>query len=354
MQEFLPADGRVMIIAEMSANHLGDREHAMEIVRAAHAAGADAIKLQTFTSKTITLDVADPRFKAAEGTPWAGRTLASLYEEAHTPWEWHKPLKEEASRLGLSFLSSPFDHTAVDFLDELGVVAFKIASPEIIDIPLIERVARTQRPCILSTGMATLSEVDEAVRAFRKRSDSELVLLKCTSAYPAPWKDMNLRAMQTLAEAFAAPVGLSDHSPGFTAAVAAVALGARVIEKHLTLSRKDGGPDAGFSLEPDEFAELVRNVRAVEEALGNSVLGPRESELPHRRFRRSLFLVSAVRKGEVLTGHHVRSIRPGDGLPPKFLPQVLGAKARRDLPMGEPLTWDCLDFDTETRKGEVG
>jgi N-acetylneuraminate synthase len=317
-------------------------ERALEWVRAAKEAGADAIKLQTYTADTLTLPC-DNRYFRIQGTPWAGRTLHDLYKEACTPWEWHPRLKEAAEREGLDFFSTPFDPTAVDFLEKLGVPAYKVASFELVDIPLIRRIAQTGKPMILSTGMATLEEVREAVEAARGAGAREIVLLKCTSAYPAPLEEMNLRTIQNLREVFGVPVGLSDHTLGIVAAVAAVALGACVVEKHLILDRKGGGADAAFSAEPGEFAEMVRAVRQTEKALGTVRYGPTSGEEATRVFRRSLFVVKDVRRGEVLTAEQVRSIRPGNGLHPRHLDEVLGRRVTRSVPMGTPLTWDLLE-----------
>lgn len=311
-------------------------------MRAAKHAGADAVKLQTYTPDTLTIDCANEHFQIGAGTPWAGRTLYELYQEAYMPWEWQPRLKAVADDLGLPLFSSPFDRTAVDFLDDMGVPAYKIASFEVVDLPLIEYVARKRQPMIISTGMATLGEIDEALSAAHYGGATQIALLKCSSAYPAPPEEMHLRTIPHLASAFGLPVGLSDHSPGITVAVAAVALGACIVEKHLTLSRAAGGPDSAFSLEPHEFRALVEAVRTAEQARGAVCYGPHEHELPSRAFRRSLFVVHDVKAGEPFTGENVRSIRPGNGLPPKVLPAVLGRRASRDLTRGTPLRWDHL------------
>lgn len=336
------------IIAEMSANHDQNIEKAKAIIRAAKNAGADAVKLQTYTPDTITIDVdADP-FRIGEGTLWTGRTLYALYGEAYTPWEWHGELKALANSLGMDLFSSPFDHTAVDFLEELDVPAYKIASFEIVDIPLIRRVAQTKKPTIMSTGMATLAEIEEAVQAFREAGGEELVLLKCTSAYPAPAEDANLRTIAHLAETFGAPAGLSDHTMGIGVPIAAVALGACVIEKHFTLSRDEPGPDSAFSLEPAEFEAMVKAVRTVEEALGEVSYELTEKQRASTVFRRSLFVVEDVEEGEELTPSNVRSIRPGDGLHTRHYEEVLGRKAGRRLTRGTPLSWEHLRPETRS------
>jgi len=300
------------------------------------------VKLQTYTPDTITINADSECFQIGQGTIWEGRTLYNLYDEAYTPWEWQPKLKELAREAGLDFFSTPFDDTAVEFLEKMNVVAWKIASFEIVDLPLIRRVARTGKPVIMSTGMATLMEVDEAVRAFREAGGTQLALLKCTSAYPAAPEEMNLRTIPNLAETFNVTAGLSDHSLGIAVPVAAVALGASIIEKHFTLSRKRGGPDAAFSLEPPEFAEMVSAVRVAERALGRVSYGAGPGEAGSRIFRRSLFVVKDVRAGERFTNENVRSIRPGHGLHTRHLEQVLGRRASRDVLRGTPVSWDLL------------
>jgi pseudaminic acid synthase len=332
----------VYVIAEMSANHNQDYDQAVEIVRAAKAAGADAIKLQTYTPDTMTLDVDTPPFRIGRGTLWEGRNLHDLYGEACTPWEWQPRLKQVAEQLGLACFSTPFDFTSVDFLEGMQVPAYKIASFEIVDLPLIRRVARTGKPAILSTGMSTFAEIEEAVGAFREAGGTQLALLKCTSAYPSPPEEMNLRTIPDLARAFGLPVGLSDHTLDTAVPAAAVALGACIVEKHLTLSRAKPGPDAAFSLEPAEFKEMVMAVRTTERALGQVSYETTPREVASRVFRRSLFIVKALKAGETMTADAVRSIRPGYGLAPKFLDQVIGRKAARDIARGTPLSWDLL------------
>jgi N-acetylneuraminate synthase len=326
------------IIAEMSANHGQNFEAALELVRAAKQAGADAIKLQTYTPDTITIDSRRPEFLIGKGTLWEGRNLYELYGEAYTPWEWQPKLKAEAEKLGMDCFSTPFDDTAVDFLEEMNVPAHKIASFELVDTELLKKVAATGKPVIMSTGMSTLSEIDEAVRTLREAGCTQLALLKCTSAYPSLPEDMNLRTIPHLAEAFHVPVGLSDHTLGIAVPVAAVALGACIIEKHLTLRRSDAGPDAAFSLEPAEFRAMVDAVRVAEKALGKVNYEMSDKEQASRVFRRSLFVVKDMQVGEEFTRENVRSIRPGHGLPVKELDRVLGRKATENLERGTPLS----------------
>lgn len=330
------------IIAEMSANHGQSFEQAAEIVRAAKDAGADAIKLQTYTPDTITIDCQGETFQTAKGSLWEGRTLYDLYGEAYTPWDWQPKLKKLADGLGLACFSTPFDFTAVDFLEEMDLPAYKIASPELVDLPLIRKVAATKKPVIMSTGMATCEEIEEAMQAFRQAGGTELALLKCTSAYPSPPESMNLRTIPDMAKRFRVPVGLSDHTLGIAVPVAAVSLGACIIEKHLTLSRSTPGPDSAFSLEPHEFKQMVDAIRVAEKALGHVKYGLTEAEQLNRRSRRSLFVVQDVKAGERLTSDNVRSIRPGYGLPPKHYEEVIGRLAARDMQRGTPLQWDAI------------
>jgi len=332
----------VYFIAELSANHGQSYEQAVRLVRAAKEAGADAVKLQTYTADTLTIRSDRPEFRVCGGTLWDGRTLYDLYNEAHMPWEWQPKLKAQADELGLDLFSSPFDPTAVDFLESMGVPAYKVASFELIDLPLVEKIAGTGKPVILSTGMASLAEISDAVEVVRRVSDAGLALLKCTSAYPAPPDEMNLRTIPHLAEAFGVPAGLSDHTLGIAVPVAAVALGACIIEKHFTLSRAEPGPDSAFSLEPHEFRALVEGIRTAEQALGTVRYGLSGKDEASRVFRRSLYVVEDVRSGEPLTSANVRSIRPGNGLPPKFLPSVLGRRAAEDLAKGTPLSWNLV------------
>jgi pseudaminic acid synthase len=330
------------VIAEMSANHGQSFEQAVEIVKAAKNAGADAVKLQTYTPDTITIDSGDEIFQTAKGSLWEGRTLYELYGEAYTPWEWQPKLKKIAEEIGLACFSTPFDFTAVDFLEKMDVPAYKIASPEIIDLPLVRRVAATGKPVIISTGMASLVEIEEAVNAFREAGGNDIALLKCTSAYPARTEEMNLRTIPDLAKRFAVPVGLSDHTIGIAVPAAAVALGACIVEKHLTLSRSTPGPDSAFSLEPHEFKQMVDAIRVAEKALGHVKYGLTEAEQLNLRSRRSLFVVQDVKAGERLTPDNIRSIRPGYGLPPKHYEEVIGRLAARDMQRGTPLQWDAI------------
>jgi pseudaminic acid synthase len=332
----------VYVIAEVSANHHQSLEVAEDILRAAKQAGADAVKLQTYTPDTITLASDRKEFHIGGGTVWDGRTLHDLYAEAYMPWEWQPRLKKVAGELGMDLLSSAFDSTAVNFLEEMGVPAHKVASFELVDIALIQRMARTGKPLIMSTGMATVEEIEEALQCAREAGATEIALLKCTSAYPAPAEEMNLLTIPEMARRFGVPVGLSDHTMGIAAPVAAVALGACIIEKHLTLSRSTKGPDSAFSLEPQEFKAMVDAVRTVEKALGEVHFGPSGKEEASRAFRRSLFVVEDVKKGEAFTAANVRSIRPGDGLHPRHLTEVLGKSAAQGIKRGTPLTWEFV------------
>jgi len=331
----------VYIIAELSANHNQDFDRAVKLMQAARDAGADAIKIQTYTADTITINSDKPYFRIKD-TIWDGRNLYSLYEEAYTPWEWQPKLKEIADEMGLDLFSTPFDFTAVDFLEAMNVPAYKIASFENVDIPLIRRVAQTGKPIIMSTGMATLAEIDEAVRAIRDAGGKNLALLKCTSSYPASPDEANLNVIPHLAQAFGVPVGLSDHTMDIAVPVVAVTLGGCIIEKHFTLSRSDGGPDSAFSLEPHEFKAMVESVRIAERAGGKVQYGPMPSEVKSLVFRRSLFVVRDVKAGEVFTEDNVRSIRPAHGLHTRHLPEVLGRHASRDIERGTPLAWDLV------------
>jgi N-acetylneuraminate synthase len=329
------------VIAEMSGNHNGDIGRALALIEAAKAAGADAVKLQTYTADTLTIDHDGPGFLIESGL-WRGRTLHALYQEAHTPWDWHPRLFGKAAEVGITLFSSPFDPTAVDFLETLGAPAYKVASFEIVDTPLVAHMARTGKPLIVSTGLASPEDIAEAVAAARGAGGGGLILLHCTSGYPTPPSQMHLRTMADLGARHGALVGLSDHSMGTAVSVAAVALGACVIEKHFTLARADGGPDAAFSLEPEELARLTRDCRDAWEALGQVHYEEVEAEAAAREHRRSLYVVADVRRGEILTAANVRSIRPGHGLPPKHLAAVLGRPAARDLKRGEPLAWDQI------------
>lgn len=330
------------IIAEMSANHGHSFETAANLVRAAKAAGADAIKLQTYTADTITLASNRDEFRIAAGTLWDGRNLHELYSEASTPWEWQPRLKQIAEDLRMHCFSSAFDSTAVDFLEGINVPAHKIASFELVDIPLIQKMACTGKPLIISTGMASVEEIEEAVSAARDAGATQIALLKCTSAYPALPEEMNLRTIPEMARRFALPVGLSDHTMGIAAPVVAVTLGARMIEKHLTLSRATPGPDAAFSLEPHEFEQMVDAVRTAEKALGAIKFGADGSEKSGLAFRRSLFAVEDIAPGAAFTAENIRSIRPGNGLHPRYLMELLGKRASTQIKKGTPLSWEFV------------
>jgi pseudaminic acid synthase len=325
---FFNPQAPVFIVAEMSANHGGDFERALEILRAAKEAGADAVKLQTYTADTLTIDCDNEYFRI-KGTLWAGRTLHDLYREAATPWDWTPRLKAAAEGMGLVLFSTPFDASAVDFLESLDVPCHKIASFENVDLPLIRKVAATGKPVIMSTGMASEAELDEAVRTFREAGGGQLALLKCTSAYPAPPEEMHLRTIPYLAEKYGVPVGLSDHTMGISAAIAAVALGARIIEKHLCLDRGVPGPDSSFSLEPTEFKTMVEAVREAEKALGRVCFELTEKQKESAVFRRSLFVVQNMAAGEKFTTANVRAIRPGHGLHTRHLEEVLSRQIGR-------------------------
>ena len=332
----------VYIVAEMSANHNQSFDKACEILHAMKESGADAVKLQTYTPDTMTIACDREEFIVGKGTIWEGKKLYELYEEAMTPWEWQPKLSKLAMELGMDCFSTPFDGTALEFLERMDVPAYKIASFELVDLPLIRQVAEAGKPIIMSTGMATLPEIDEAVRAAREAGARELVLLKCTSAYPATANEMNLCTIPHMAEAFGLPVGLSDHTLGIAVPVAAVALGACVVEKHFTLSREVSGPDSAFSLEPHEFKQMVEAVRVAEQSLGQVRYEVAEREAASRVFRRSLFAVEDVQAGEMFTTDNVRSIRPGYGLPTRNLDVVLGRSAARDIERGTPLSWGLV------------
>ena len=331
------------IVAELSANHLQKFDHAVKLIKAAKDAGADAVKLQTYTPDTITIDCDNEYFQIKQGTIWDGKTLYELYKEAYTPWEWQPELKEIAEELGLIFFSTPFDKTAVDFLEEINIPCYKIASFEITDIPLIEYVASKGKPVIISTGIATLTDIQEAVNACKRMGNSQIALLKCTSAYPAPLEEVNLKTIPDMAEKFKIVIGLSDHTLGISVPVASVALGAKIIEKHFTLSRSLGGPDAAFSLEPEEFKAMVKAVREVEKALGDVCYELTEKMRKNRQFSRSLFIINNIKAGEVFTEKNVRSIRPGYGLHPRYLKKILGRRATQDIKRGTPLKWSLVE-----------
>lgn len=332
----------VYIVAELSANHNQDFDQAVRILHAAKGAGADAVKLQTYTADTITLRSDKECFRVGGGTLWDGRCLHDLYQEAFTPWEWQPKLKEIADELGMQLFSSAFDDSAVDFLEEMNVPAHKVASFELVDIGLIQKMARTGKPLIMSTGMASEDEISEALLAARGAGATEIALLKCTSAYPAPPEEANLLTIPELSRRFVCPVGLSDHTMGIAVPLVAVALGACIIEKHLCLRRADGGPDGAFSLEPEEFKAMVQAVRTAEKALGSVQFasGPREAN--SKKFRRSLFAVENIKEGELFTKRNVRSIRPADGLHPRHLGEILGKRAACDIERGTPLSWSLV------------
>lgn len=330
------------IVAEMSANHNQDFDRAVRLIEAAKESGADAIKLQTYTPDTITIDCKNDYFQI-KGTIWNGQNLFELYMETHTPWDWHPKLQKIAHGLGLDFFSTPFDFSAVEFLSQMEVQAYKVASPELVDIPLLEKVASVGKPVILSTGMASLGEIETAICAIKNTGNHQIALLKCTSAYPALPEEMNLKTIPHLADTYNVTVGLSDHTLGIEVPIAAVAIGASIIEKHLTLSRSDGGPDSAFSLEPNEFKKMVQAVRIAEKAMGAVTYGATLQETIGKKYRRSLFVVKDIKKREVFTQKNIRSIRPGHGLPPLLSEQIMGRKARIDLKKGTPLSWELID-----------
>lgn len=331
------------IIAELSANHLQNFDLAVDTIKAMKESGADAVKLQTYTPDTITIDSDNEYFQIGQGTLWDGKTLYQLYQEAYTPWEWQPKLKKIAEELGLICFSSPFDRTSVDFLEEMNVPAYKVASFEITDIPLIEYIASKGKPVIISTGIATLADMEEAASACKRMGNDQIALLKCTSAYPAPLEESNLRTIPNLADTFNTVVGLSDHTLGISAPIASVALGAKIIEKHFILDRNLGGPDAAFSMEPDELRSMVEAVRDVEKALGTVNYDLTEKTKKSREFSRSLFAVEDIKAGKSLTEENVRSIRPGFGLHPRYLEHIIGKNARTDIKKGTPLDWGLIE-----------
>ena len=332
------------IVAEMSANHNMDFDRAVAILQAAKDAGADAVKIQTYTADTITLNCEDPCFQITQGTLWDGTTLYKLYQSAYTPWEWQPKLKAKAEEMGLEFFSSPFDFSSVDFLEEMGVPAYKVASFEITDIPLIKKIACTGKPIIMATGIAHLSDIELALQTCREAGNEKVILLKCTSSYPAPYEDINLRTIPSMGETFSCLPGLSDHSMGSAVAGAAVALGAKMIEKHLTLSRADGGADAAFSMEPAEFKEMVDNIRKIELALGRVTYDLTPKQAREREHSRSLFVAKDMKAGEIFTPENLRSVRPADGLHTRYYEELLGKRIKRDAKLGTPMSWDLVDF----------
>ncbi len=332
----------VYVIAELSANHGGSKDRALEVIHAAHEAGADAVKFQHYTAETITVRSDHPDFRVSGGTLWDGRQLADLYAEAMTPWEWTGDLVAEANKLGIDWLSSPFDNSAVDFLEQFNIATYKIASFELVDLPLIRYVASKGKPMIMSTGMSTLDEIDAAVKAAQDAGAPQVSILRCNSTYPAKSSEMDLAAIPTMIQKWGIPVGLSDHTMTSVTAISAVALGATIIEKHITMRRSDGGPDGAFSLEPHEFAAMIRDIREASDALGSARFGPSASEVNSLKFRRSLRAVSAIRAGDVISESNVRSVRPAGGLPPDDFVRIVGKKATRDIAVGEPITNELL------------
>ena len=333
---------KTFVVAELSANHLHDFNRAKAIIKAAADAGADAVKLQTYTADTITLNCDTEYFQIHEGSVWDGRTLYDLYEEAYTPWEWQPKLLQYANELGLECFSSPFDFTAVDFMKEMNMPAYKVASFEITDIPLIRRMAKTGKPVIFATGVAHPEDIELALRTCREEGNGKIILLKCTSQYPAPYDSMNLKVIPDMAERYDCLTGLSDHSMGTAVAVGSVALGARMVEKHLTLKRADGGPDAVFSMEPDEFKKMVDEIRIVEQARGTVTYKLTKAQEKSREDCRSLFVAEDIKAGETFTAENIRSVRPGFGLHTKYYEEILGKTAKTDLKTGTPLSWEHI------------
>ncbi len=341
--KIISQDSPTFIVAEMSGNHNMDFDRAVEILKAAREAGADAVKIQTYTADTITLDCDDPCFQITQGTLWDGITLHKLYQTAYTPWEWQPRLKKMAEEMGLLLFSSPFDFSSVDFLEEMDVPAYKIASFEITDIPLIRKVARLGKPVILATGIARLADIELAVQTCREEGNEQVILLKCCSAYPTPYEDVNLRTIPNLAETFQCLAGLSDHTMGTAVAAGAVALGAKMVEKHMTLCRSDGGPDAAFSMEPQEFKEMVDNIRILEKALGKVTYDLSDKQAREREHSRSLFVAQDMKAGDVFTPENLRSVRPADGLHTKYYEQLLGRRISRDAKKGTPMAWSLVE-----------
>lgn len=341
------------VIAELSANHNMDYNRAVEIMRKAKEAGADAVKIQTYTADTITINSNKSWFQITQGTLWDGVTLHELYQTAYTPWDWQPKLKKEAEKMGLIFFSSPFDPTAVDFLEEMDVPCYKIASFELNDIPLIRKIAKIGKPMIMATGIAYEKDIERAVDTCLEEKNEQVILLKCTSAYPAPYDAMNLRMIPALAKRFGCISGLSDHTMGIETAVAGVALGACVVEKHMTLRRADGGADSAFSMEPDEFASMCTGIRHVQAALGSATYELSEKQAKEREHSRSLFVVKDIRKGDVFTEKNMRSIRPGYGLHTRFQEEILGKRSTKDLEKGTPMSWKFVE-GKEGRKDERG
>jgi len=349
MRGYIEINGRrigsgypVYVVAEISSNHLQDFDKAVRLIKAAKDAGADAVKIQTFTPDTLTISSDREYFRIKGGTPWDGNTLYDLYRKSYMPWEWHPKLKLIANKAGIDLFSTAYDPSSVEFLEEMANPAYKVSSFEIVDIPLIKRIAGTGKPIIISTGMATLAEIEEAIKAAKGAGAKQIALLKCASAYPAPPEDMNLLTIPDMIKKFHIPVGLSDHTLGIAVPAAAAALGASIVEKHLTLSRDIPAPDSAFSLEPNEFKAMVGAIRIVEKSLGKVRYRCSPGEVKSKLFRRSLFVVKDVKKGEKLTEDNVRSIRPSYGLPPKYLKDVSGRRAAKDIERGTPLIWDLI------------
>ena len=348
MHRFIEIDGKRIgneyspyIVAEMSGNHNKKIENALAIIKKAKECGADAIKLQTYTADTITINHSGPGF-IIKGGLWNKQKLYDLYQEAHTPWEWHKELFDYAKNIGISIFSSPFDETAVDFLEELGTKAYKIASPEIVDLPLIRKVAKTQKPVIISTGMASLKEIKEAIQTVRENGNQNLIVLHCTSAYPTPIEEANLSTIKKISDEFNVLVGLSDHSMGTKVSCYACLLGSCLIEKHFTLDRSKGGVDSNFSLEPKELSTLVKESKAIRSILGSPSFSPTKSESISLSGRRSLYATRDIKKGEVFTNKNIKSIRPGMGIKPKYIDKILGLKAKKDIKFGDPLSEEMI------------
>lgn len=331
------------VIAEMSGNHNNDFDRAVKIIEAAKESGADAIKVQTYTADTITLDCDNEHFQITQGTLWDGMTLHKLYEKAYTPWEWQPKLKKIANDMGLDFFSSPFDFTSVDFLEKMDVPAYKIASFEITDIPLIKKVASLGKPVIISTGIALPEDIELALETCRLAGNENVILLKCCSAYPTPYEDINLKTMVDMAERFDCITGLSDHTMGGTVSAASVAMGGKVIEKHLTLKRADGGVDSAFSMEPAEFKKMVDDVRIIEKATGRVTYELTDKQIKEREHKRSLFIAKDMKKGDVFTPENLRSVRPGFGLHTKYYEEILGKTIKCDAVLGTPLSMDMIE-----------
>lgn len=342
-KRIISADSPVFIVAELSANHNQDYHRAIEILHAAKEAGADAVKLQTYTADTITIDCDDPCFQINEGTIWDGTPLYQLYQEAYTPWDWQPKLMEEANKLGMECFSSPFDFSSVDFLEQMNVPAYKIASYEINDIPLIRKIARLHKPIIFATGIAYPEDIERALAVCREEGNEDVILLKCVSSYPTPYEAVNLNVIPTLAKTYDCLIGISDHTMGTIVSAGSIALGVKMVEKHFTLRRSDGGPDSAFSMEPEEFAQMVRDIRIMEKALGSSEYRLTDTQKLEHQGSRSLFVVKDIAAGEELTAENIRSIRPGNGLHTMYYEEILGRKAKTFLKKGTPLKWELID-----------